>query len=107
MLYVLGFVIRSTASKWLPFVPVPPELSLSSPACTLSEVYDKMSRMGILTKHRAINERLRREYFEIQTGMVAPPNPSSTSSVWWVGVVGMGAASCVLGFLITLLCKDF
>ena len=107
MTYVLGFVIRSTASKWLPFVPVPPELSLSSPACTLSEVYDKMSRMGILTKHRAINERLRREYFEIQTGMVAPPNPSSTSSVWWVGVVGMGAASCVLGFLITLLCKDF
>ena len=53
VMYVLGLLVRTWTAKWLPWAPVPPEMSVSNPECTLSQVYEQMSRNGSLNRHRA------------------------------------------------------
>ncbi|KAL7531120.1 hypothetical protein ACHAXR_007291 [Thalassiosira sp. AJA248-18] len=51
-------------------VAADPNTLIGLPNVTLSKVYQMASEMGSLKKHRAINQRIRHEFFEKEVGMV-------------------------------------
>lgn len=73
MVETLHMVIRNGLSKLLPwFVAKHPQELIGQPGIELSEVYSTALRQGIITKHRNINDRVRRDHFEAGCGMVKP-----------------------------------
>ena len=74
-------MIRTTLHQYLPsLVQQHPQGLLVLPEINLCDVYDVSMQLGIIQKHRAINDRIRREYFEKLTGMVVTP-PSKWPSL--------------------------
>ena len=64
-------VIRSTLHKWFPqFILQHPQALIGRVDIGLSDVYDLATRLGIIPKHRRINQKIRQDYFEQHTGMV-------------------------------------
>ena len=59
---------------------------------TLSDVYQAATEQGIMSKHRAINDRIRQEFFEHRTGMI-PEKPKSTPLLKYAAFAGI--AACV------------
>uniref|UniRef100_A0A6U6EID3 FAD-binding domain-containing protein n=1 Tax=Odontella aurita TaxID=265563 RepID=A0A6U6EID3_9STRA len=73
-LEVLHMVIRSGLSKLFGprLVAKHPQELIGQVGIDLSEVYAESVRQGIMTKHRRINDKIRRDHFEAESGMVKP-----------------------------------
>ena len=79
LLATFQLIVRPPLSKWFPGLVLPhPQEMLGITGYSLADCYDMGVRIGLLTKHRRINERIQREYFERQVGMIKP-HPFS----WW------------------------
>ena len=63
---------------------------LGRPQHTLSEVYQLATEQGIIPKHRAINDKIRQEFFERETGMIVA-KPQSSNFLKYVIIVGIVA----------------
>ena len=89
---VVGGVIRSALSKYLPFIWSDPQQDIGMGA-KLSVVYDRATKLGILPAVRRTNDALRLKYEEEQFGMVTKSESRSifsylTGMVFAVGVLG-------------------
>jgi hypothetical protein len=62
-------------------------------------VYQAGNEQGILTKHREINDRIRRETFERQTGMIVENAKSSFGFYAAAVAVVVGGAATSLALL--------
>jgi kynurenine 3-monooxygenase len=88
-------IIRSGLHYLFPSLVGPgPNEILARSEFTLAQVYQAGNEQGVLTKHREINERIRREVFERQTGMIVE-KPKSTRGALCVlaAVTACGAAT--------------
>jgi hypothetical protein len=93
---ILGLV-RSILHYLFPkLVGAGPNEILARSEFTLSQVYQAGNDQGILTKHREINERIRRETFERQTGMIVEKPKSSFRLYAIVGAVLAGGAGTLI-----------
>ncbi|KAL3805401.1 hypothetical protein HJC23_009108 [Cyclotella cryptica] len=64
---------------------------------TLAEVYQAGNEQGILTKHREVNDRIRRQVFERETAMIVPKPRTGYSSLSVVaGMVACGMAGAFM-----------
>jgi len=89
-------VVRSFFSSRFPgWVDEHPALMIGRRGVSLSECYDRGVKLGIINKHRVINNRIRTEYFEQQTGMVQSPTKGiSTLSKMVLGAGVAAVAAC-------------
>lgn len=75
---MLGVVVRSGLHYVFPsLVDADPQGFIGRPEYTLADIYQMATDQGTLTKHRAINQRIRHEFFERETGMVKEKPKSS------------------------------
>jgi kynurenine 3-monooxygenase len=91
---MLSGLIRSGLHYLFPsLVDDGPNGILARSKFTLAEVYQAGNEQGVLTKHREVNDRIRREVFERETGMIVEKPTSGVSAVAVVaGVIVCGAA---------------
>jgi flavin-dependent dehydrogenase len=80
MIEIIHMVVRSFLSTWVPWISQHPQAMIGNPNHTLSEVYTLATQVGIIPKHRAINDRIRQQHYEKQTGMIT--EEKKTSLVW-------------------------
>jgi len=87
----ISTIVRSVLNKFLPRLVRPhPQMVIGNPKWSLSEVYQLASDQGIIQKHRAINQRIRQEHFERETGMIT--KEKRTVSMWLLSIpVAMSA----------------
>ena len=57
-----------------------PQAMIGRRGVPLSEVYARAVELGIMNKHRAINDRIQMQYFEHQSGMYRPPSRQGMSA---------------------------
>lgn len=81
------------------FVDAGPNEILARADYTLAQVYQAGNEQGILTKHREINDRIRRETFERQTGMIVEKAKSSFGFYAAAAAVVVGGAATSLALL--------
>lgn len=87
-------IARGVLSKILPsLVTVHPQSIIGRTRYSLADVYDIATRLGIIQKHRAINNRIRREYFEKKVGMVKPRKSSAIRTAMKLGAFGAALAA--------------
>lgn len=85
-------LVRSGLHYLLPkFVTAEPNLLIGDPKYTLSQVYQLATEQGILSKHRVINDRIRHECFERESGMIVE---KEGRGYWGYVTVLVGAAAC-------------
>mmetsp|Transcript_20649 Transcript_20649/g.55749 ORF Transcript_20649/g.55749 Transcript_20649/m.55749 type:complete len:501 (+) Transcript_20649:111-1613(+) len=90
---MLGLMVRTKLSKIFPsFVRPDPNQMIGRSEHKLSAVYDTATKIGLLARVRAHNDRVRREHFERKTGMVTGEKAWSWNSVFAVVVVAVAAA---------------
>jgi len=64
-------IVRTKLHQWFPsFVRNHPQAMIGQPRTSLADVYKLSTDLGIIPKHRRINNKIRQEYFEKQIGMV-------------------------------------
>jgi kynurenine 3-monooxygenase len=81
MIETLHMIIRSKLSSMFPsLIDEHPQVMIGRRGVALSEVYEKAVKQGIIKKHRSINDRVRMEYFENETGMIK--ESSNTTSLF-------------------------
>mmetsp|Transcript_24960 Transcript_24960/g.54731 ORF Transcript_24960/g.54731 Transcript_24960/m.54731 type:complete len:524 (-) Transcript_24960:63-1634(-) len=72
-----------------------PQTMIGRRGVALSDTYEQAVKQGIMSKHRAINDRIQMEYFEQKTGMVSSSQTTATSTVsklsFVAGLVAVGA----------------
>ena len=66
-----------------------PQTMIGRRGVSLCEVYDQAVKVGIIDKHRAVNDRIRMQDFEKTTGMVVTPRGSG---IWKVAILGSALA---------------
>jgi len=71
-----------------------PQNMIGRRGVALADVYDQTVKMGIMRKHRAINDKIRMEYFEQKTGMVQMTEGWSMMTKFVLGA-GLVAAAAV------------
>lgn len=102
MFETLHMVIRSALNSLFPsLVSKHPQAMIGSPNVTLAEVYTVSTKLGVVPKHRAINDRIRQEYFERSVGMIPTDCKKGYGGSWW-----FVAAACV-GVVTAAGCKYF
>jgi len=91
-------IVRGKLHGWFPsLVTNHPQNLIGSPNYSLSDVYDIATKLNIIPKHRAINDRIRQQYFEQKMGMTSGVGGSSMKK--WifctVAIVSGYAAWCL------------
>ena len=87
MVETLHMVVRTTLNKWLPFIiSQHPQQMLGLTRFKLSDVYRHASKLGVIAKHRYLNDLTRRQFFEQQCGLTPESKDSS-----WLKFAGAGA----------------
>ena len=72
-------LIRSGLNKLFPWLVDPDcQAYIGQSGYNLADVYQKALEQGILSTHRATNDRIRQEFFERQTGMIKEKSRSSS-----------------------------
>mmetsp|Transcript_13553 Transcript_13553/g.29468 ORF Transcript_13553/g.29468 Transcript_13553/m.29468 type:complete len:127 (+) Transcript_13553:1327-1707(+) len=93
---MLKSAVRSGLHYFLPtFVSPVPQGVVGRPEYTMSDVYDMAINQGTLEKHRAINLRIRQEFFEKEMGMVKE-KPKSSILKYALGVVPVAACAVAI-----------
>ena len=91
MLETIHSVVRNYFYIKFPrFVSEHPFSMIGRRGVSLSECYDQAVKLGIMNKHRAINDRIRMQYFEQKSGMVQTPLNQGRST--FSKVIFLGAA---------------
>jgi len=91
----LHLVLRSFLHKKVPWlISDHPQNMIGLRGVMLSDVYDHATKLGIISKHRLINERVRNEYFEKASGMVKQSSKRYHLFIWYV-IAGLVALSSV------------
>ncbi|GFH46229.1 FAD/NAD(P)-binding domain-containing protein [Chaetoceros tenuissimus] len=73
LLEIVHIFVRSILANIFPMTILPhPMTKVGLRDVTLSEVFDLGKRIGIIDKHLAINERIKRQFFEQSNGMTKP-----------------------------------
>ena len=91
-------LFRSGLHYLLPkLVDAGPNEILAKKEFTLAQVYQAGNEQGILTKHREINERIRRETFERSVGMIVEKPRSSLGFYMFVTTILLGGAAIAYG----------
>lgn len=71
-------LIRGGLNKLFPRLVDPDcQVYIGRTGYSLADVYQKATEQGILSTHRAVNDRIRREFFERNTGMIVEKPKSS------------------------------
>eukprot|EP00587_Corethron_hystrix_P003607 CAMPEP_0113304648 /NCGR_PEP_ID=MMETSP0010_2-20120614/4580_1 /TAXON_ID=216773 ORGANISM="Corethron hystrix, Strain 308" /NCGR_SAMPLE_ID=MMETSP0010_2 /ASSEMBLY_ACC=CAM_ASM_000155 /LENGTH=505 /DNA_ID=CAMNT_0000158887 /DNA_START=9 /DNA_END=1526 /DNA_ORIENTATION=- /assembly_acc=CAM_ASM_000155 len=71
LLEVVHIIVRSKLHKMLPrLVEDHPQNMIGRTGVALADVYAQASGLGIIPKHRRINDETRRRYFETSVGMI-------------------------------------
>jgi hypothetical protein len=84
-------VLRGMLHSAFPSIIAPhPQSKIGFPGWELSDSYQLACDQGIIQKHRQINNRIRQEFFEKETGMISRV-PSRSMSTWAVAL-GLGIA---------------
>lgn len=92
---MLGNMVRSGLHYLMPrFVSADPATLIGRPEYTMSDIYNMMTEQGTLQKHRVINQRIRHEFFERETGMVQ--DKSSSYSIMRSLTVVVPLAACAV-----------
>jgi kynurenine 3-monooxygenase len=77
---MLKGLVRGALNKLFPRLVEPDcQVYIGQSGYSLADVYQKATEQGIISIHRAVNERIRQEFFERQTGMIVD---KPKSSVW-------------------------
>lgn len=92
-------IIHQTVRSWLhlrfpSIVLEHPFTMVGRRGIALSDCYERAVQLGVMRKHRAINDRIRLEYFEAETGMIKEPKKSGMS-ILSKTVVGAGLVALV------------
>lgn len=77
----IRMVTRSALHNKFPCCVMPHPQQMLGRGEQLSEVYNHSVNLGIMTKHRRINDKIRRETFDSHTGMVQPRKQRGTGAV--------------------------
>jgi FAD binding domain len=94
-------LVRMFLHKLLPsFIDEHPQNMIGRIEYNLSEVYDRAVRLGIIGKHRRINDKMRRDYFEREVGMVSADtsNNNWSRTIMTTLSLSMGAFVVALQF---------
>ncbi|KAG7337482.1 kynurenine 3-monooxygenase [Nitzschia inconspicua] len=71
MVETIHMVVRTTLHKMIPnIIAEHPQNMIGRVKFNLSDVYQQATTLGIMQKHRRINDTIRHEYFEESTGMI-------------------------------------
>jgi kynurenine 3-monooxygenase len=90
----LHLVVRSKLASMFPtFVTQHPQSIIGNPKFNLCDVYESAVQLGIMDKHRRINNQIRLEHFERFTGMVKGKRTGSWSAT-------IAAMSVIVGVII-------
>jgi kynurenine 3-monooxygenase len=82
---MLKSLVRGGLNKLFPRLVAPDcQVYIGQSGYSLADVYQKATEQGIMSLHRATNERIRQEFFERQTGMIVD---KPKSSVWKYSLV--------------------
>lgn len=96
---MVGTAIRTGLHYFFPsLVEADSGTLIGRPDYTLSDIYDMATRQGALVKHRDINQRIRREHFEMEAGMIKVER--SGSSVMKYALVAAPAAACAVAMYV-------
>lgn len=75
---ILKSLVRGGLNKLFPRLVEPDcQAYIGQSGYALADVYQKATEQGILSTHRATNERIRQEFFERETGMIVDKPKSS------------------------------
>lgn len=97
-LETIHMVVRMMLHKRVPWlVSNHPQAMIGRRGVGLSDVFDHATKLGIISKQRAINEKVCHEYFEQTSGMVAPTKKSKRGSILYVS-----AAIAVLSSVVVM-----
>jgi len=78
---VIHQVVRTALNNWFPkFVEEHPQAMIGRRGVDLSDVFNHSVKLGIIQKHRTINEKIMHEYFEQSCGMVKSEVTSSCNN---------------------------
>jgi kynurenine 3-monooxygenase len=77
-------VVRTTLHGWFGprLVDPHPQALIGNPKYSLAELYQRASDQGIIQRHRAINDRIRQQHFELSTGMLSRKPKSSPIGIF-------------------------
>lgn len=79
LIATLHMLVRTKMHSWFPSLVLNhPQALIGLAHYGLSDVYDIATRLGIMSKHRRINDKIRQDYFEERTGMVVTKTTSSS-----------------------------
>ena len=82
-------VTRITLHKWFPrLISEHPQSMIGQSKYELSDVYEKAVSLGIMSKHRRINDRVRQEHFEAGVGMVKKDGGGGGGRAIWAVALG-------------------
>lgn len=94
MLETIHSVVRSYFYMKFPrFVNEHPISMIGRRGVSLSECYDQAVKLGIMNKHRVINNRIRMQHFEQKSGMIQTPSNQGRSMFSKVVVLGAALAA--------------
>lgn len=99
LIETVHMVLRSFLAKYFPFVTDHPQSFIGNPKYNLCDVYASAVKLGIIRKHRRINARVRRDYFERKTGMVVDTHGISS--------VALGTTLCIFAAAAGVMYKMF
>lgn len=72
----IHLVVRSKLNMMFPSLVTPhPQAIIGMTKYTLAQVYQHAHSLGIIQKHRRINDEVRQAFFERETGMIDEKNP--------------------------------
>jgi kynurenine 3-monooxygenase len=95
----IHMVARSVLHKMVPyFVANHPQNMIGRVKYNLSDVYNQATKLGILNKHRRINNRIRQTYFEQTSGMISAPEGGMS----WMTKMAFVTAVTAAGFAIIM-----
>ncbi|VEU39693.1 unnamed protein product [Pseudo-nitzschia multistriata] len=94
----IHLVVRSFLySKFPTLIAEHPQTMVGRRGIALSDVYTQAVKLGVMGKHRAINDRIRMDYFERKTGMVKASEIMGrgivSTLIYGAGLVALGAVT--------------
>ena len=99
LIETIHMLIRSKLHMWFPSLVLNhPQALIGRVDYGLADVYDVATRLGIISKHRSINGRIRREYFERETGMVVTKKPSLNTMHKFMLLGGLVVAASAVAY---------
>jgi len=94
-LETVHLVVRSFFHKKFPrFVSMHPQMMIGARNVALSDVFELATKLGIIGKHRSINDKIRNDYFEKSVGMVKENHGKQRS--WTSFLLSVGVCAAVL-----------